>query len=579
MNMQALDPLTCYLSGRQLIEASAGTGKTYTIAILFLRLLIESRLQVDEILVVTFTDAATEELRGRIRSRVREALEHLRGLAQGAPDPLLEQLLENIQDKDEAKALLADALVRMDEASVFTIHGFCGRMLRDNAFDSGMPFDMEFITDEQSLRQEIMHDFWRIRSSELDRLQTRWLLQFWKTPEALLKSLREALPHTGLKIIPDTGSSDKYQPLERLEADYQALCTAWGQHGDEVEALLRETSSLDRHSYNKSVVNGSIADMQALVGMDQCPMALPKKLERFSTALLSEKTKPGLDTPEHPVFELVDQLMTAHENIPKLMRAAWQTEALEYLHAELSRRKLAQGQLYFDDLLRGMADGLKGQGGERLAQRVRSCFPVAMIDEFQDTDPLQYGIFKGIYTQHENTGLFMIGDPKQAIYSFRGADIFTYMQARRETAESGNQYTLDTNWRSSSDLVECVNTLFGRTAVSNPFIYQPDIVSVQSRPASRRTKAGCKSLVKYQNPCASGCWTAKTPSHWMSARRGIRLLLSVPKKLPGCCSWLTVIRRWWVNSHCRHVRSRCWCALIRKPAWYRRNCANPVWPA
>ena len=143
---------------------------------------------------------------------------------------------------------------------------------------------------------------------------------------------------------------------------------------------------------------------------------------------------------------------------------------------ELTSRKRQHGQLYFDDLLRDMADGLKGEGGERLAQRVRSCFPVALIDEFQDTDPLQYGIFTGVYAHHADAGLFMIGDPKQAIYSFRGADIFTYMQARREASESGSQYTLDTNWRSSSDLVECVNTLFGRAAVSNPFIYQPDIV-------------------------------------------------------------------------------------------------------
>jgi exodeoxyribonuclease V beta subunit len=476
MSMQTLDPLTCPLTGRQLIEASAGTGKTYTIAMLFLRLLIESRLQVDQILVVTFTDAATEELRDRIRSRVHGALEHLRGLAHEGPDPLLKQFLENIQDQDEAGVLLADALVRMDEASVFTIHGFCGRMLRDNAFDSGMPFDMEFITDEESLRHEIMQDFWRIRSAELDLQQTNWLLEFWKTPEALLKSLKAALPHTGLKIIPDIDPAAQYQPLERLESDFQALCRAWELHGNEVEELLRKTPSLNRRSYKSNVIDGAIGEMRALVAMSQCPMSWSKKLERFSTEMLSKQTKPDQDTPRHEVFDLVDQLMSSHENIPKLMRAAWQTEALGYLNAELSERKQRHGQLYFDDLLRGMANGLEGQGGERLAQRVRSCFPVALIDEFQDTDPLQYSIFKGIYTEHENTGLFMIGDPKQAIYSFRGADIFTYMQARRETAESGNQYTLDTNWRSCSDLVECVNALFGRAAVSNPFIYQPDIV-------------------------------------------------------------------------------------------------------
>ena len=132
--MRPLDPLTCPLTGRLLIEASAGTGKTYTIAILFLRLLVELRLQVDQILVVTFTDAATEDLRDRIRSRVSEALEHLRGVANAPPEPLLDRFLANIRDRDAAKDMLADALVRMDEASVFTIHGFCDRMLRVKDF-------------------------------------------------------------------------------------------------------------------------------------------------------------------------------------------------------------------------------------------------------------------------------------------------------------------------------------------------------------------------------------------------------------------------------------------------------------
>lgn len=473
--MQPLNPLKCPLTGKLLIEASAGTGKTYTIAILFLRLLIESRLQIDQILVVTFTEAATEELRGRIRNRVSEALQYLTGLAQEDPDEVLKDLLDNIPNREEVSTLLADALVRMDEASVFTIHGFCGRMLRENAFDSGMPFEMEFITDEDGLRHEIMRDFWRSRLAQLDRRQTGWLLEFWRTPDKLLGSLKEALPHTGLNIIPDIDPREKFQPVNQLETDYQALCKAWKQDADEVEELLRSSPALNRRSYNRNVISGAVSALQALAAMGQCPMLLDKKLQRFSTEMLSAQTKANHATPEHEVFEHMDQLLATHGKVPQLIRAAWQIDALQYLNSELSRRKQQHGQLYFDDLLLGMAEGLSGSNGERLAKAVRLRFPVAMIDEFQDTDPLQYGIFKGIYADHTNTGLFMIGDPKQAIYSFRGGDIFTYMQARRETAVLGSQYTLDTNWRSASDLVESVNTLFGRQALRNPFIYQPDI--------------------------------------------------------------------------------------------------------
>ncbi|MCI5220256.1 MAG: exodeoxyribonuclease V subunit beta, partial [Candidatus Electrothrix sp. LOE2] len=141
--MHPLDPLTLNLHGQILIEASAGTGKTYTIALLFLRLLLEKGLSVDEILVVTFTKAATEELRGRIRQRIRQALDVLEGQETGDENlcKLLTQVKQYLQN-DRVKILLGDALTRMDEAAVYTIHGFCQRMLQDHAFESGSPFAM-----------------------------------------------------------------------------------------------------------------------------------------------------------------------------------------------------------------------------------------------------------------------------------------------------------------------------------------------------------------------------------------------------------------------------------------------------
>ncbi|MCI5167570.1 MAG: exodeoxyribonuclease V subunit beta, partial [Candidatus Electrothrix sp. GM3_4] len=141
--MHPLNPLTLTLHGQILIEASAGTGKTYTIALLFLRLLLEQGQSVDEILVVTFTKAATEELRGRVRQRIRDALDVLEG--QDPDDPLLQELLAKATEiipRDRAAILLGDALTRMDEAAIYTIHGFCQRMLQEHAFESGSPFAM-----------------------------------------------------------------------------------------------------------------------------------------------------------------------------------------------------------------------------------------------------------------------------------------------------------------------------------------------------------------------------------------------------------------------------------------------------
>ncbi len=161
--MITLQPLQIPLRGLALIEASAGTGKTYTITTLYLRLLLERGLEVDQILVVTFTEAATEELRDRIRKRVAQALQWLHAdiATLRSEDSTLADLLLGLPDVDAARAALADALTRMDEAAIYTIHGFCLRTLQDNAFESGAAFDVEFITDETRLRATAIEDFWR----------------------------------------------------------------------------------------------------------------------------------------------------------------------------------------------------------------------------------------------------------------------------------------------------------------------------------------------------------------------------------------------------------------------------------
>ena len=156
---KVFDPLKTPLEGANLIEASAGTGKTYTITGLFLRLLLEKHLAVHQILVVTFTEAATEELKDRIRSRIREAIDAFS--AGKSKDHFLDQLVGQHASADKALPLLREALRTFDEASIFTIHGFCRRMLHENAFESGSLFDTELVTDPSAMIQESVDDFWR----------------------------------------------------------------------------------------------------------------------------------------------------------------------------------------------------------------------------------------------------------------------------------------------------------------------------------------------------------------------------------------------------------------------------------
>ncbi len=158
-NIRDFDLLKSPLAGTNLIEASAGTGKTYAITGLVLRLILERDIPINEILVVTFTEAATSELKDRIRKRLREAIEKFSG--GGAKDELLEELVKSHPDSAAAVRRLTCAINDFDQASIFTIHGFCMRVLHDHAFESGMLFDTELVTDQELLVREIVHDFWR----------------------------------------------------------------------------------------------------------------------------------------------------------------------------------------------------------------------------------------------------------------------------------------------------------------------------------------------------------------------------------------------------------------------------------
>ena len=165
MKAEPLDLFNCPLDGISLIEASAGTGKTWNICGLYMRLLLERGLQVQQILVVTFTNAATAELRERIRSRIAETLARLRS-GPASPDPFVDSLLDSLRQQHQLEDLAMErlldlALQTFDEASIFTIHGFCQRALGDTPFTAGMPMTLELLSDDSDLRLEIVLDFWR----------------------------------------------------------------------------------------------------------------------------------------------------------------------------------------------------------------------------------------------------------------------------------------------------------------------------------------------------------------------------------------------------------------------------------
>ncbi|WP_439835823.1 exodeoxyribonuclease V subunit beta [Aeromonas enteropelogenes] len=473
-----LNTLRFPLHGERLIEASAGTGKTYTIAGLYLRLLLghgplieegedagqpsahERPLSVTEILVVTFTEAATAELRGRIRGRIHEArLAFMRGQS---TDALLAQLLEEVEDHALAARRLLAAERQMDEAAVFTIHGFCQRMLKQNAFESGALFETEFLTDDSQLRLQAVSDYWRAEFYPVDKTLASAVRALWPSPAALLREMNGWLDNSELEMRPPAGDETLAARHQVAMSRIAAVKAAWLAQVDEIR---RQTDG-QISRYTGKNYEGWLAKIADWAQDEASGYAIPKELERFGQTVLEENLKKGGAVPTLPLFSEIDALLASRPGIRDLILQ----RAAVVVRSRMQASKRQAHQLSFDDLLKDLDGALGSSLGERLCERIRATYRVAMIDEFQDTDPQQYRIFHRLYGGHQDTALLMIGDPKQAIYGFRGADIFTYIQARRNVSA---HYTLGRNWRSSGALVAAVNGLFERA--KDPFIYEADI--------------------------------------------------------------------------------------------------------
>lgn len=502
--MKPLDIHSFPLQGQSLIEASAGTGKTYTINQLYRRLIlghgdapteVNGRLGCTDILVVTFTKAATEELRGRIRSGLRDAFESIlaaESLAVDHAENSHSVLSEKIPDKDIARWLkesgipikeqrdwLQVNLAQMDESSIFTIHRFCAQMLKRFAFDSGVGFNVAMETEGQEFLQRACEDVWRqtCYPETVDKL--RVLTAKWKTPQALLAHFRSWTSKPDLTIQPkvEKNTDELWDIITRLKAQAREAWAALGSDG--IDDLIF-SADIDKRSYSKKHYPSWKVQIGDYLYSDVL-IPIPKNLERFGSELLTAKTKSG-EPPRHLLITTIDGLMSAVADYQVALEVYWFKHIYQHYIELLDQAAVMTS----DDLLRLLDDALQSERGEDLAKKIRTLYPVAMIDEFQDTDPTQYRIFNTIYPAilgAENTedtelniapgyGLIMIGDPKQAIYAFRGADIFTYMKARDQIPDE-RSFTLDTNYRSDSALISAVNSLWKNN--DNPFLFKRHI--------------------------------------------------------------------------------------------------------
>ena len=456
--MTLVHPAFAPLDAPTLVEASAGTGKTYTITTYFVRAIVEQGLSPKDILIVTYTRAATSELRARARERIVDALARLEGRG-GEPDVLDEIIAQasEYHGRAELERRLRNALGSMDQAAIFTIHGFCQRLLQDHPLVFGIDFDFEVAEDRSSLHAELASDFW---ASDLHR-QPEWLVRALADQTVTTKHLTEiankcAMP--GVEIVGPEPIEMNDRLMDRALEAKRSAASVWFEQREQVAAILRDDPGLHRNRYPKKSMptwGSQLDDYFAKDGLVGAPDFLPK------LAAGEMSVKNGQTEPEHPFFDACATLVEAQVQVQPMLDYAvfaFKMRFLSHVESERTARTARTGALSYDDLLSVVHRSLTGGAAatrQSAAATIASEYPLALVDEFQDTDSVQYAIFRSIYG--EGSAVY-VGDPKQAIYSFRGADLFSYIEAANDVAD--RRYSLDTNRRSDPSIVRAVNTLF-----------------------------------------------------------------------------------------------------------------------
>ena len=447
------------------IEASAGTGKTYAIESLLVRILCEEdadlRAGIDEILVLTFTEKATGELQYRVREKIRQRL-----------DPQVAGTPEQV--------FLQEAFDRFDEATIFTIHGFCHRALQQFPFETGQPFHLELTEDRvvyEKVLRSIMRNGWPKKYGK--NLADLLLLSDYTPAREGRDSWEGLVLNLTSRWNPEAG--DRLLPEEM--ADFQELMEKIGWAVEAAVPQIRDhvlsTNFLelfDRIGYSKTFKGKVCAPLKAFLGATVSGgFALPSFLRllpgcsgykgfadngfRFLVGKNSKEVFPGGE-----LEALADKLNALLDTMPELPPHDFMTnylamETIKALQSKGGEYKEQMGLLSYDDMLIRLEQALAQS--ESLVRELRGQYKYALIDEFQDTDAVQWHILERIFFEGDRQRLFLIGDPKQAIYGFRGADVFTYVDAREQVlCESREPERLETNWRSIPGLTRALNELF-----------------------------------------------------------------------------------------------------------------------
>lgn len=458
-----------------LLEASAGTGKTWQMASLVTRLVAEYGLPIHEILVITFTNAAAAELRDRVRRRLVEARDALEGDLAPSADPVLAHLWSTEDLRGERRRRLAAALSDFDRAPISTIHGFCQRTLDQLAFESGQEPGLELLADPSALREELVNDTLAgLYVTVRDAGQLEVLASMGFDRAELSKLAKEMTEAVAPELIPAAPAADDMDPVRLLDRWLEEVSrfAKWLDEGEGAEAYNAIVAELQRKKGKRfdgrrlqlNRLNNDVNNLRAWLAAG-APAS--RKLEdnkefnyanlflaRYAEVWKDQDDTDGRDNFEGRAFYAGCQsFFEMQDALVGQARAAFASRARRWLHSELERRAV----LTYDTMLSRLSErvGLPEEGPQGpLARAIRDRYKAALIDEFQDTDGAQWNVLQTVFAQPDRR-LVIVGDPKQAIYGFRGADVHVYLLAAK--SKETERYTMKVNWRSDRPYVEAMN--------------------------------------------------------------------------------------------------------------------------
>jgi len=449
MDIQNFNASTVPLKGSNLIEASAGTGKTYSIAIMVLRLVLEEKIPVKEILMVTFTKAAVAELEERIRLFIRQA--HKRSQESTIPDltisKLVEEAISNSSQK-EVHQLLKDAVLFLDETSVLTIHSFCQQTLTEFAFETNQLFGSETLQDLASLVENEVNKFWRENITCLHVNLLGQLVEHGLTRSDITSVIRE---HISGKKYFEYDENESYSICDEDQQSFSKSIKELSEKDKEIKECVYDhiRKNSDRLKF---ITEANKYAKTSLLHLVDTPA-------EFVKVVVSKKGTGYIDKLYGDILQQhgeCDELVEEKNSILQSVINKIYCHAIGTVTKAIDQYKLRNSLLAFDDMIVNLHKAVVHDNNQNLVSQLQQKYKAVFVDEFQDTDKLQYEIFHTTFGSGQNI-LFYIGDPKQSIYAWRKADIFTYFKASDEV---DNKYGMNVNYRSSAPFIHAMNVFF-----------------------------------------------------------------------------------------------------------------------